>query len=106
MMKIIHKNKELEIIECTSFITRLKGFMFKKNINYALKFPYCNSIHTFFMKEDISVIMCNKDYKVLHYYPRISKNKIIWPKKDVYYVIEAPVNYFNIKVNERIEITK
>lgn len=40
------------------FLCRLKGFMFTKNIDKALLFDRCNSIHTFFMKENIDVIMC------------------------------------------------
>ena len=36
-----------------------------KNINKALLFNHCNSIHTFFMKSNIDVILCNKDNKIL-----------------------------------------
>ena len=103
-MKLIYDNKEINIIECTSFFTRLKGFMFSKNINHALLFNKCNSIHTFFMKSNIDVIMCDKSNNILYYYNNLTKNKVILPKKNVYKVIELPVNYFNIKTNERIII--
>ena len=103
-MKLIYNNKEIELIDCVSFYSRLKGFMFKKNINNALLFNKCNSIHTFFMKENIDVIMCDKDNNILYFYKDLKKNKIILPKKNVYKVIETPSNYFDIKKNTKIKI--
>ena len=103
-MKLIYHKKEIKLIECKTFYTRLKGFMGKKNIDYALYFNHCNSIHTFFMKENIDVILCDKNNKILYFYPNLSKNKIIFPKKNVTKVFELPVNYFNFKINEIITI--
>ena len=103
-MKLVYKEKEIELIDCVSFYSRLKGFMFKKNINNALLFNKCNSIHTFFMKENIDVIMCDKDNNILYFYKDLKKNKIIFPKKNVYKVIETPSNYFDIKKNTKIKI--
>lgn len=103
-MKLIYQNKEIDIYECKTFFKRLIGFIGKKNINYAIYFNKCNSIHTFFMKENIDVIMCDKDDNILYYYKNLSKNKIILPKKNVYKVIETPKNYFNIKINDKIRM--
>ena len=103
-MKLIFDRKEITIMECASFFSRLKGFMFTKKIDHALLFNRCNAIHTFFMKSNIDVIMCNKSNVVLYYYNNLGKNRIILPKKNVYKVIELPVNYFNIKVNDKIII--
>ena len=103
-MKLIYNNKDINIINCKSFLSRLKGFMFKKKINNALLFNNCNSIHTFFMKTNIDVIMCDKENNILYYYNNLGKNKVILPKKNVYKTIELPVNYFNIKINTKIRI--
>ena len=103
-MKLIHNNKEINLTECTTFISRFRGFMLTRNIDKALLFDNCDSIHTFFMKENISVILCNKDNIVLHYYNNLSPNKIILPKKNVTKVFELPANYFDIKINDRLEI--
>ena len=103
-MKLIYKNKVIDIFECKSFYTRLKGFMFNKKINKALLFNRCNSIHTFFMRTNIDVIMCDKSNKILYYYNNLGKNKIILPKKNVYKTIELPVNYFKFKINDYINI--
>lgn len=103
-MKLIYEGKEINIINCNNFFSRLKGFMFKKNITHALLFNNCNSIHTFFMKTNIDVIMCDKNNTIVYYYNDIEKNKIIWPKKNVYKTIELPVNYFDIKINDKVRI--
>ena len=55
-----------KIKKCTNFIDRLMGLMFKKNFDEIYLFPKCNSIHTFFMKENIDVIMCDKDNTILY----------------------------------------
>ena len=101
-MKLICNNKEIEIVDCKTFFSRFVGNMFKKNIERGLLFRHCNSIHTFFMKENIDVIMCNKDNEILYYYNNLTKNKVILPKKNVYKVYETPVNYFNIKINTKV----
>ena len=80
------------------------GFMGKKNINIALMYNKCNSIHTFFMKENIDVIMCDNSNKILFYYKDLQKNKIILPKKNVKKVFETPRLYFNIKLGEYLEV--
>ena len=103
-MKLVYKNKDIDLYECKNFFSRLKGFMFTKNIDKALLFDRCNSIHTFFMKENIDVIMCDKDNRVLFFYKDLSRNKIILPKKGVTKVFETTSNYFDIVINEKVMI--
>jgi len=104
-MKLIYENKEIKLIECKSFYSRLMGFMFKKNINNALLFNKCNSIHTFFMKENIDVIMCDKDNNILWFYKNFKKGKVILPKKNVYKVYETPAGFFDIKLNTKMKVS-
>ena len=103
-MRLFYLGREIEIIECKSFFSRLKGFMFKDKIENALLFNRCNSIHTFFMRENIDVIMCNRDNLILYYFNDLPKNKIIMPKKNVYKTIELPVNFFEFQVNTKIRM--
>ena len=105
-MKLIYDNKEIELTECNSFFSRLKGFMFEKNIKKALLFKHCNSIHTFFMYKNIDVIMCDKNNNILYYYQNLKKNQIILPKKNVSKTYETPPMYFNIKLNDKMEVKK
>lgn len=101
-MKI--NNTNIEVKFCTNFFSRLKGFMFKSNINYCLCFPKCNSIHTFFMFKPIDVIMTDKNYNILYIYKNVKPFRIILPKKNVYYTFELPINITNFKTSEKIEI--
>ena len=101
-MVLVYDNKEISVTQCKTFFKRLKGFMFTKNIDRALLFNRCNSIHTFFMKKNIDVIMCNKENVILYYYKNLKRDRVILPKRGVYKTIELPINYFNFKVNERI----
>ena len=103
-MKLKYDNKEIKLVECKSFFSRFKGFMLKKNINYALLFNKCNSIHTFFMRGKIDVIMLDKDNVIRYYYKNLDKNKIIWPKHNACKTIELPINYFEIKLNTLVEM--
>ena len=103
-MKLVYNNKEIHIKECKSFFDRFMGFMGKKNFNYGLLFNNCSSIHTFFMKENIDVIMLDKNNNILYTYNNLKKNKIILPKKNVVKTIELPINYFNFKTKEKLVI--
>ena len=103
-MKLNIENKTIDIKIANNFKDRFIGLMGKTNINYGMLFPKCNAIHTFFMKENIDVIMCDNDNKVLFVYRDLPKNKIILPKKGVRKVFETPSGYFDIKINERMII--
>lgn len=105
-MYIIKDNTKIKIIICNNFFNRFLGFMFRKNINYGLCFPKCNSIHTFFMKKSIDVIMTDKNYKIIYIFNDVKPNKIILPKKNVYYTFEISSNKFSFKLNEKIKLIK
>ena len=70
------KNK-YNIIIAKSFFKRLIGLMGKKDINYGMFFPKCNSIHTFFMKENIDVVGLDENNEVIYKYENLPKNKVI-----------------------------
>lgn len=103
-MKIKNNKNEIEIKICKNIFNRFLGLMFKRNFNYGLCFPKCNSIHTFFMKEEIDIIMTDKNFKIIYIYKNLKPNKIILPKKNVYYTFEIPTNKFNFKINEKIKV--
>ena len=97
-MQLSYNEKKIELVNCKSFYSRLKGFMFDKNINKALLFDKCNSIHTFFM-------LCDKKNIIIKYYNNLARNKVILPKKAVTKVYEIPVNYFNnVKIGDKMEV--
>ena len=78
--------------------------MLKNDINYSLLFRRCSSIHTFFMFQNIDVILCNEDNVILYYYKSLKPNKVILPKRGVTRVYELPVVFFDIKIGDRLEV--
>ena len=106
-MKIIVCKKEIDIEFANTFLKKLQGFMFKRNIDICLGFK-TNSIHTFFMKENIDILMTDKNNIVLYIFKSIPKNRIII-KKGVYYTYEFPNNFLNnsnIQINDKLIIKK
>lgn len=82
-MKLIYNNKEIEIIDCKTFFSRFMGNMFKKNIERGLLFRHCNSIHTFFMKENIDVIGFDNHGIIIFKAVNVEKNKVIVIKEQL-----------------------
>lgn len=103
-MNIIINNNKIELINGNNFYNRLIGLMFKKYIKKGLYLPNCNSIHTFFMKENIDLIMLDKNNIVIDYKIDFCKNKIYY-KKEVQHIIELPKNTIsNINIGDKINI--
>ena len=95
MNEILELNKN-NIKFCTSFKDRLNGMTLKKekeNLIYC--FPKCNSIHTFFMRKKIDVIMTDKDNNIIKIINNLKPNRIIFPQKNVYYIYEFDHNYID-----------
>lgn len=87
-------NDKLKIIEAETFFSKLMGLMFKrKKINYGLLLKNTNGIHTFFMFQNIDVILLNKDYKPIKLYENLKPWRIILPKKYVKHTLEVPSGY-------------
>lgn len=103
-MKLIKDNKYIEIEMCDKIFKRFKGFMLKKKVDKCLCFDKCNAIHTFFMFKSIDVIMTDKNFNILYIFYNLKPNRIILPKKNVYYTFELPINKFKFKINEKIKV--
>lgn len=76
-MTLNTNKKSYPIVIASSFLKRLFGLMGKKEIDYGMLFPKCNSIHTFFMKENIDVVGLDENNEVIYKYENLPKNKII-----------------------------
>ena len=92
-------DKIINLKVCNNFFSRLIGNMFTKNIK-PLVFNHCNSIHTFFMKKNIDVLMFDKNKKLLKTYENLRPWKIIFSKKNTYYIVELEAK--TIKGNDLI----
>lgn len=103
-MKIIIDERKINLKYANTFQLRLCGLMGKRNINYGIIFPNCNSIHTFFMKEEIDILMLDENYQIKKIYISFPKNHLLY-KKNIKYVVELPKNSIkNLKVNDYIKI--
>ena len=87
-MYLIYKNNKLKIYENKTFFKKLFGLMNKKNISYGIRINNCNSIHTFFMKENIDICITDKTNNIIYLKENLSKNKVILPIKKGKYVYE------------------
>lgn len=90
----IQINKEnITIKYCNTFIKKLIGMSFKKKKQSSIYcFPNCNSIHTFFMFQNIDIIMTDKNGEILYMKENMKPNHILLPKKKVYYTYEFSHN--------------
>ena len=105
-MKVIINNQEFNCLYANTFYKRLKGLMFQKVITNGLIFNNCHSIHTFFMKSNIDIIMLDKNQKITYYEKNVKRNRIII-KKEAYITIELPPNSLNIiNINDYVKIEK
>ena len=93
-MKIIIDDYKFIVDIANSFKKKFLGLMGKKNIKKGLFLPKTRSIHTFFMKETIDIIMINKNNEIIYYEENVPKNRIIIKKK-AYHTIELPHNTIN-----------
>ena len=96
-MKILINNQTIFLDKANNPFKRFFGLMGKKNIKNGIYFPKCNSIHTFFMKEEIDVIMIDNDKKIVLIKENVKRNKVIY-KKEAYHTIELPKNTINNKL--------
>ena len=87
-------NKTYEIIIANTFYKRLTGLIGHKNINFGMLFPKCNSIHTYFMKENIDIIGLDTNNEVIYKYENLDKNRVIKINNDINKtsILELPAN--------------
>ena len=101
-MEIMINKQKFNVCVANTFWKRFTGLMFKRNIKNGLFFPKTNSIHTFFMREDIDVIMLDKEGFIVYCQKNVKKNKIIIKRK-AHSTIELPSNSINkLKIGDKV----
>ena len=96
----------MKVIIAKSFKNKLLGLINKKNIDYGLLIENCKSIHTFFMLENIDVLLIDKNNRILMINRNVKPNKIlIFKSKKRTNILELPANSsLTLKVNDIIDI--
>ncbi len=81
-----------EVRIAKNFFERFLGLMGKKNITQrdVIVFPNCNSIHTFFMRENIDVIFVSASGIVTSIFYSLRPWKLLLPQKHAAHCIEMP----------------
>ncbi len=89
-----------------NFKDKLIGLMGQTNIDYGLLITNCKSIHTYFMKESIDVLLLDKDNRILMINRNIKPNKIlIFKSKKRTNILELPNNSsLKLNVNDIIDL--
>ncbi|MFZ7943939.1 DUF192 domain-containing protein [Neobacillus sp. 19] len=80
-----------------SFFTRLRGLMFRKDPikDEGLWIVPCNSVHMFFMKFPIDVVLLNERKEVVKLYPNLKPWSMTKPLKAAYSTLELPAGSIN-----------
>ncbi len=96
----------MKIIIAENFKDKLLGLIGKENINYGLLIKNCKSIHTYFMKENIDVLLLDQDNRILFINRNVKKNKIlIFHTKKKSNILELPQNSsLHLNVNDVIDL--
>ena len=96
----------MKIIVAKNFKDKLLGLMYKKNIDYGLLIKNCKSIHTFFMLENIDVLLLDQDNRILMINRDVKPNKVlIYKNNKRTNILELPKNSsINLKINDIIDI--
>lgn len=89
-----------------NFKDKLIGLMNKKNIDYGLLIKNCKSIHTFFMLENIDVLLLDESNRILMINRNVKPNKILtFNNKNKCNILELPENTsINLNVGDIIDI--
>ena len=83
MILQISDDENIKVKIANNFLKKLIGFMGKKDFDYGIIFPKTNSIHTFFMKENIDVIGFDNHGIIIFKAVNVEKNKVIVIKEQL-----------------------
>lgn len=83
MILQISDDENIKVKIANNFFKKLIGFMGKKDFDYGIIFPKTNSIHTFFMKENIDVIGFDNHGIIIFKAVNVEKNKVIVIKEQL-----------------------
>lgn len=105
-MHVVINKKKIPVKEYQGFFNKLKSFMFRLSpITEGIRFSRCRSLHTYFFFQNIDVIMTDKEHNIIRLYPNFKSEKIIFPKRKVYYVYELPVGSINnLEVGNKLKV--
>ncbi|MEI7542026.1 MAG: DUF192 domain-containing protein [bacterium] len=111
-MKLFKNGKlmRVKLKTASSFYEKFMGLMGRKIISQHLfvYFPFCNAIHTCFMKMPIDVIMTDINDKIVFLREKIRPWKIIicFKAKATLEMKAGSIKLFKLKLKDKVQIQK
>ena len=111
VLKAVNSTKETVLCPrvevADSFLRRLIGFMFKRNIPFGsgLLFLRCNAIHTFFLLAPLDVIFLDEEGKVVKTIEGLRPWRVVLPVRGARHTLETArgsIRRSRTKVGDRI----
>ncbi len=95
-----------EVVMATTFLERLRGYMFYKTPPYeGLVIKPCSSIHTCFMTFDLDVLFLDDNMVVVKKIEGLKRRQMIPPIKSAVYTVESSVGKFaTVDVGDHLTI--
>lgn len=91
-MQLKLKGKTIQIQKLTSFWERFKTMMFVfEPLQTGFCYPKKRGFQTYMFCQKVDLVFTDKDWKVLYLYPNLKSEKMILPKRHVYYVFLLPL---------------
>lgn len=92
------------------FFSRFKGLMGRKDLakTEAVMFPKCNSIHTFFMRIPIDVLLVSDQGDVVEVMESLAPWRMLMPRRGVKHVVELRSSLskeLGIKAGSRLKLS-
>lgn len=80
------------LIEARTYFGRMKGLLGKTQMEEGggLIIPWCNAVHTFFMKMNIDVLFVDRKNCVVRFSSNVPAFRICWGGRGAHSVIELP----------------
>jgi uncharacterized membrane protein (UPF0127 family) len=90
---VLKKSSDTQIISdnliiCSTIWDKLLGLIIKKNCSLLLQTRW--GIHTFFLKEQIDVLILNSDYEIVALKKNLNPNSVYFWNPKYYLVLELP----------------
>jgi uncharacterized membrane protein (UPF0127 family) len=82
----------IPVVIAETFWHRFKGFMLKKEANYALLFKGCKSVHTFFMRFDLDIVYLDKENRVIKIIKQLKPFRVAMYVRNAVSILELHPN--------------
>ena len=97
MPRLLNNQKSWHVIKAEKFSQRLKGLIPYKSLSEEELFwiPYCQSVHTFFMKFPLDVVFTDKNFQIVKSFEKVPSRRILFGGLKSRHVFEAGAGFLS-----------